>query len=117
MAQRDVTLDFNSLYVSRMVFSHTISEVIHYRATQWIPDQETGTYEQAITIVLQMYKSAGFSVAFIHAKMEFDPDLTLMNKNNDFDKIIAPTNQHVPTVERSIHTVKERIRATLHGNP
>jgi hypothetical protein len=40
-----------------------------------------------------------------------------MKKNYDFVKIIAPTNEHVPTVERSIRTLKERIRATLHGNP
>jgi hypothetical protein len=117
MAQRDVTLAIDSFYVNKMVFFHTISEAIHYRTTQWIPDRETDTYKHALTVVLKMYKSAGFNVAFIHADLEFDPVLTLMKQNYDFDKIIAPTNKHVPTVERSIHTVKERIRATLHGNP
>jgi hypothetical protein len=56
-------------------------------------------------------------IKYIQADQQFDPVLTIMKEKYDFEKIIAPTNEHVPTVERSIRTVKERERATLHGNP
>jgi hypothetical protein len=49
--------------------------------------------------------------------MEFEAVLREMAYEFKFIPNIAAAQEHVPVVERSIRVVKERCRATFHGNP
>jgi hypothetical protein len=100
-----------------MAFFHTISEKIAYRTSQWIPDRELSSYQQALAIVLKVYRRAGFQIRYICADREFEPLLVSMRDEYKFTPNIANAQEHVLTVERSIRVVKERCRATIHGNP
>ena len=117
MAQYEVTLAIDTFFVNKMSFFHTISEAIVYRTTQWVPNRDVETYQQYLEIVLTIYRKAGFKVAVICADMEFAPLLQKMHSEFKFLPNIASAQEHVPIVERSIRTVKERCRATIHGNP
>jgi hypothetical protein len=63
-------------------------------------------------IVLNTYHTRGFDVVDIHADMEFrcinDEMLPAQMNPNASD-------EHVGDVERSIRTIKERVRADVHG--
>jgi hypothetical protein len=107
-AQRDVTLCIDTFYVNKMAFLHTISDKIHYRTSQWIPDRESGTYRRYLEVVFKVYQKAGMSLQRCCPNMAFE---------FEFTPNIASAHEHVPVVERSIRVVKERCRATLHGNP
>lgn len=117
LAQKEVTLCIDTFYVNKMPFFHTISEKINYRTTQWVPQREVEQYQKALEVILKIYVQAGFHVAYICADREFEPVLTPMRDEFGFQINLASAQEHVPTVERSIRTVKERIRATIHGNP
>jgi hypothetical protein len=43
MAQKEVTLCVDTFFVNKMPFLHTISDRIHYRTSQWVPDREAST--------------------------------------------------------------------------
>ncbi|KAL7563158.1 hypothetical protein ACA910_014437 [Epithemia clementina (nom. ined.)] len=64
--------------------------------------------------VINLYRSRGFNVVDIHADMEFE------RMRHDILPIILNTtaaDDHVGDAERSIRTIKERTRATIHGLP
>jgi hypothetical protein len=75
-----------------------------------------GTISESLGIILKIYVLAGFHVAYICADCEFEPVLTPVRDKFGFQISLASTQEHVRTVEWSIWTVKERIRATIHSN-
>ncbi|MGL5934310.1 MAG: hypothetical protein ACRCZI_01655, partial [Cetobacterium sp.] len=115
--QYKVTLAIDTFYVNSMPFFHTISENIVYRTTQWVPSRKIESYQECLHTVFKIYRKAGFKIVMICADMEFEQLLANMHEEYDFLPNIASAQEHVPIVERSIRTVKERCRATLHGNP
>jgi hypothetical protein len=117
LAQKEVTLCIDMFYVNKMPFFHTILEKINCQMTQWVPQQEVEQYQKALEVFLKIYVQAGFHVAYICADRKFEPVLRPMRDEFGFQINLASAQEHVPTVEQSIQTVKERIRATIHGNP
>jgi hypothetical protein len=117
IAQQEVTISIDTFFVNKMAFFHTISGKIKYRTSQFIPDREIATYTTAFTVVLKIYQRAGFRVRHVNADREFIPVLNDMRDEFGFIPNIATAHEHVPEVERSIRVVKERCRATIHGNP
>lgn len=115
--QYNVTLAIDTFFINKMPFFHTISENIVYRTTQWIPTRKIETYQECLETVFKLYRKAGFKITMICADMEFEQLLARMHEEFDFLPNIASAQEHVPIVERSIRTLKERCRATLHGNP
>jgi hypothetical protein len=49
-AQEEVTLCIDTFFVNRMPFLHTISDKIHYRTSQWVPDRESSTYRTYLVL-------------------------------------------------------------------
>jgi hypothetical protein len=59
LAQKDVTLCIDTFFINMMLFLHTISNKIHYRTSQWVPDWEAKTYRQYLEVVFKVYWKAG----------------------------------------------------------
>ena len=59
--------------------------------------------------VRQIYHHQGFKVTDIHADNEFD-NKRLKEEVSPTNMIIYAPNEHVPIVERSIWSIKERCR-------
>jgi hypothetical protein len=112
-----VTICIDTFFVNKMPFLHTISERIHYRTSQWIPDRETSTYQEYLAVVFKLYIKAGFNIKYVCADQEFDRVLSKMKDEFKFTPSIVAAQEHVPLVERSIRVVKERCRAVFHANP
>ena len=65
--------------------------------------------------IKKVYKSRDISIDEIQADGEFK--CITEDVRPSFLHIIAPSNDHVPEVERSIRTIKERVRCFLHDLP
>jgi len=63
---------------------------------------------------MAMYKSRGFNISDLHADMEFD---CIRNDVLPSRLNVTAADDHVGEVERSIRTMKERARTTIHGLP
>jgi hypothetical protein len=64
--------------------------------------------------VIQQYSARGFTVTSIITDIEFECIRTSL-PNIQLETV--PPEEHVGEVERSIRTIKERVRSTVHGLP
>jgi hypothetical protein len=101
-------------YVNGNLFLHTISEFIKFRTVAPLNNRTKQTILTAISSVIRLYDKRGFTVTRVEADNEFAPlvhDLLPTQCN------IAAADDHVAEVERSIRTIKERVRSILQGLP
>jgi hypothetical protein len=63
---------------------------------------------------LSLYRNRGFHPTELHADGEYN---SLRDAFPDVRFTICSADDHVPEIERAIRTVKETIRATIHGMP
>jgi hypothetical protein len=111
---RNVTLCVDFFYVQGIVFLHTISRNIGFRTVSQVPNRAKSTILCELKTVLNIYSARGFTVHDVHADAKFEcvrHDLYPIVLN------IAPADSHVGEVERSIRTIKERLRSCVHGLP
>jgi hypothetical protein len=111
---RNVTLCMDVFFVQGQRFHHTISRSIKFRTVSPIANSTKATLQDNTLAVINAYRLRGFEVTNIHADGAFEC----------LRQAVAPTilnvnaaDEHVGEVERSIRTVKERVRATVHGLP
>ena len=67
-------------------------------------------------MVMTLYQSRGFVIGQINADNSFEP-LRGMLDTHGIHLNIAARSEHVPTVERRIRAIKDRIRALRHSLP
>lgn len=111
---KTLTLSTDIFYVQGIPFLHTISCKIQFRTATYLPDRKKATILHHLNVVLNLYKGRGFTISDMHADLKFAPlrpHLQGINLN------IVPQDEHVPEIERSTETVKERVRAMIHGLP
>ena len=109
-----ITLCVDIFYVHGILFLHTISKLLTFRTIGVIPNRRKATILESLQDVIRMYVSRGFRLGAVEGDNEFacmKTDLMPVNLN------ITAKDDHVPEVERSIRTVKERHRVCLHGLP
>ena len=109
-----VVLCTDFFYVQGQVFLHTISRDLHFRTVSHVHDRKYDTIKRELSAVIHLYTSRGFTVTDIHADHEFScvrHDLHPIHLN------VVPADCHVGEVERSIRTIKERVRSCAHGMP
>jgi Zinc knuckle len=111
---REVTLCIDIFFVQGQRFYHTISRKIKFRTIAPITTATKTILQEQTTAVINAYHNRGFLVTNIHADGAFEclremVAPTILNIN--------ATDDHVGEVERSIRTIKERVRATAHGLP
>jgi hypothetical protein len=111
---RKVTLCVDFFFVQELCFLHTISRNIGFRTVVFVPDRSSKTIIHELTAVIHLYTNRGFTVCNIHGDNEFECArlaLTPTHLN------IVAADGHVGKIERSIRTIKERLRACAHGLP
>ena len=69
---------------------------------------------QATRAVINLYQSRGFHVCDIHANNEFE---CIRDDVRPVEMNIVPADSHVGEIERSVRTLKERLRTCVHGLP
>jgi hypothetical protein len=110
IAQKNVTSCVDTFYVNKMTFFHTILE-------NYTIKHHNGLLDRPMYESFGRYAQAGFKSDYICADIEFEQVLLPMRDEFGFQVNLASAQEHVPTVECSIRTVKERIHTTIHGNP
>ena len=109
-----VSLCLDFFYMQRLPFVHAISRKIGYRQAMAIPDQAKETMLSFANKSMFEYTKCGFEVVDIHADKEFE---CLRESLGNVSLEICGPDEHVPEVECSIRTMKETMRATVHGLP
>jgi Reverse transcriptase (RNA-dependent DNA polymerase)/Zinc knuckle len=110
----DVTLCIDIFFVQGQRFFHTISRKIKFRTVNPVTSLTKATLIENTMAVINAHRQRGFTVTTIHADGAFEC----------MREAVAPTilninaaDEHVGEVERSIRTIKERVRGALHGLP
>ena len=101
-------------FINNLPFLVSISRVLKLRTVDQVPDVSDKTILPSLQKILQIYDSRGFIVEYIHADNGFKgmKDDFLPTRMN-----LTAAGEHVPEIERSIRTLKERTRTTCHGLP
>jgi hypothetical protein len=111
---QDVTLCMDFFFVQGLPFIHTISRKIKFRTVSHVSNQRKETMLREAKLAVELYRARGFNVTNIHADMEFECiQHELLPTFFDF----TPRDAHVGEVERSIRTIKERVRSDIHAMP
>jgi hypothetical protein len=109
-----VTLCADFFYVQRIPFFHTISRDLGFRTVSFVPNREKPTILSELLSAVHTYTSRGFRVRDVHADNEFD---CVRDDILPIALDVVPADSHVGEVERSIRTMKERLRSCVHGLP
>jgi hypothetical protein len=110
----DVTLCVDFFFVQGIAFLHTISRNIGFRTVSYIADRNKLTILREMKAILHLYKCRGFTIRDIHCDNEF---ALIREVVRPIQLNIVPADSHVGEIERSIRTIKERLRTCLHGLP
>jgi hypothetical protein len=110
----NVTLCYDLFYVLGLVFSLSVSRDIRFLSCRHIVDRTNPLLKACIQANLAVYQCRGFTPTDIHADGEFS---ALRTAFPDIRFSICAADAHVPEVERAIRSIKETIRATIHGMP
>ena len=123
----ELTICVDFFYVQRNIFLHFISRKIGYRSSVAVANRSKSTIMKAVKQEIARYTNRGFTVVNVFADQEFEcirSDLASLHHQDNMRHIDGPigletctTNEHVKEVERSIRTMKDTIRATVHGLP
>ncbi|KAI2508903.1 Reverse transcriptase (RNA-dependent DNA polymerase) [Fragilaria crotonensis] len=111
---RNVTLCVDFFFVQGLPFFHTISRGIGYRTAHPVPDRSKHTIMRRLRSVIKLYQARGLTVCDVHSDHEFG---CIRESLRPIELNVVPADSHVGEIERSIRTVKERLRSCAHGLP
>ena len=111
---RDLTLCMDFFFVQGIPFLHSISRKLGFRTLTQVPNRLKNTILRETRSIVRLYHARGLNVCDIHADNEFE---CIREHIRPIDLDIVPADSHVGEVERSIRSLKERIRSTVHGLP
>jgi hypothetical protein len=104
------------MHVNRIPFLVTLSKHIRFATAEAMPNRKMSSIWKAIKEVTKIYQQKGFQIKWALMDNEFEPlHADLANLGIGLNE--AGRNEHVPQVERYIHTIKERARATYNMLP
>lgn len=110
----EVTLCMDLFYVSGLCFFTTISRGIKFRTVEFMMNKNKASLQEYAARVINLYRQRGFNVTNVHADGAF---ACIRHDLAPAAVSITAADDHVADVERSIRTIKERTRATVHGMP
>ena len=109
-----VTLCVDFFYVNGIPILHTISRSFKFRTVEETSDRSLRAMVNGIMKAVRLYKIRGLQVKNIHADNEFE---CCRDELSPIVLDIVGAGMHVGEVERSIRTIKERIRCSTHSLP
>ena len=109
-----VTIYVDIFYVHGLAFFHTISKHFLFRTVETIGAHTTRNLLTCIQNVINQYNARELLVDHIYGDPEFLP---LVPSVLPSVLHVCGKGDHVPNVERSIRTIKDRCRAIIHGLP
>jgi hypothetical protein len=101
-------------WVNNSPYLHTISEWVKFRTVAAINNITQRTLHMETQAVIKLYETRVFTVTRAKGDQEFS---CLANDLLPTPLNIADTDDHVAQVERSIRTIKERVRCLVQGLP
>ena len=111
-----VKLYDNIFYVNSLCFLFTKSKDINFITIHHLKNRQNSRLLKILKHAISKYTTRGFTITDIFADNEFDHD--------DIHHLVLPANlqicaqiEHVPIIERSIHTVKEWSHTICQGLP
>ena len=110
----NVTICADFFYVQKLPFFHTISRDIGYRTVASVSDRHHDTILKQTTSVVRTYQTRGFHIHRLHGDHEFE---CVCDELLPIVVDVVPADSHVGKVERSIRTIKEKLRSCVHGLP
>ena len=112
----EIMIYMDILYVNGNPFLHVKSKDINYISIEKLQNKKIKTVSDKLRRICNMYEKRGFVITDAYSDNEFD--------NDEYRNVVAPARlhicsrgEHVPIVERSIRTIKERARSVLQGLP
>jgi len=101
---RSITVAIDIMYVNKLPFLVTISHGLHFGTVEYLTNRQVPTVSRAVKGIMRLYHGRGFTVGAINA----DPKFYLLKQQlPQVPFNICAQNEHVPTVERFIRTIKE----------
>ena len=109
-----VTLSVDLMFVHGTPFLTTISEALMFRTIEEIGSRSYRHILPALQKVMNLYDSRELHIAHIKADPEFE---CIRDSILPCVLHLCTKSEHVPTIERSIRTIKEHARTLIHGLP
>lgn len=109
-----VTLCGDLMYFLGGIFTMCTSRSIRFTSIRPIANRLKNTITASVRADINMYDTRGFTVKSFHADGEYkpiSPSFPAVSFN------ICAADDHVPEAERGVRTIKEIMRATVHGLP
>ena len=111
---RRVTLCIDIFYINKISFFLTTARNLKTITIQSMKSESYGQMLQVLQTAVDRYLSRGFDVQHIHCDGQFE---CLQDSLQPINFNIAAPEQHVPEIERTVRTLKDDIRTTVHGLP
>ena len=113
---KDIQIHVDFFFVNKLPFLHTKSEKLNFLTVERMKNRTKAAIIGSILDTIKVYNHRGFDVSFLHGDGEFDI-ADLKESIHPTEAVIYGRNEHVPIVERSIRTIKERCRTTCRAAP
>ena len=110
----NITLCVDILFVQGTPFLTTISERICFRTVEELGARNYKCILNALQKVINVYDSRELHIQHIKGDSEFE---CIRDSVLPCLLHVCAVSEHVPTVERSIRTIKEHARTIIHGLP
>ena len=111
---RTVTLCVDIFYINGISFFLTTARQLR---TITVQSMKSETYRELLRVLqtaIDRYQLRGFEIQHIHCDGQFE---CLQDSFQPINFNIAAPEQHVPKIERTVRTIKDDIRTTVHGLP
>ena len=109
-----ITICMDFFFVQGLTFLHSISRGYQFRTVQSTPNRSKKTILDGFKNIQRLTDPRGARITELRGDQEFScitDDIRPVFAN------LAAPGEHVPEIERSVRTIKERTRATLHDLP
>ena len=117
MNNKNVNLSIDTMYVNRLCFFTSISDNIHYRTAQFIPNRKADTYQKALKIIIHLYHKGDFRIKNIYCDNKFGKMFKDLISIYDINVHSVPAQAHVFKAEQNIQVIKEYVQSSIHYLP
>ena len=102
MNNKNVNLSIDKMYINEICFFTSISEDIHYRTAQFIPNRKADTYQKALKEVINLYQKGDFRIKNIYCNNKFGKMFKDLIRIYEINVHSVLAQAHVSKAERNI---------------